>query len=57
MVTLGVETDVLGLALEEITPEQRAEAVAAHPRPDFGKRILQSFYDGMATGPTPPSAS
>ncbi|WP_217562214.1 HD domain-containing protein [Streptomyces sp. GbtcB6] len=51
VVTLGVETDVLGLELEQITPEQRAEVVAAHPRPDFKNRILRAFYDGMADRP------
>ncbi|HEX4224043.1 MAG TPA: HD domain-containing protein [Pseudonocardiaceae bacterium] len=51
VVTLGVETDVIGLALDEITAEQRAEVVAAHPRPDFKNRILQAFYDGMADRP------
>jgi hypothetical protein len=51
VVTLGVETDVLGLDLEQITPAQRAEVVAAHPRPDFKNRILQAFYDGMADRP------
>ncbi|MER6039095.1 HD domain-containing protein [Streptomyces sp. NPDC001835] len=51
VVTLGVETDVLGLQLEQITPEQRAEVVAAHPRPNFKNRILQAFYRGMADRP------
>ncbi|MFF4693006.1 HD domain-containing protein [Streptomyces sp. NPDC001307] len=51
VVTLGVETDVLGLNLEQITPVQRAEVVAAHPRPDFKNRILQAFHDGMADRP------
>jgi len=51
VVTLGVETDVLGLELDRITPEQRAEVLAAHPRPDFKRRILQAFYDGMADRP------
>ncbi|WP_432871372.1 HD domain-containing protein [Microbispora rosea] len=51
VVTLGVETDVLGLELDQITPDQRAEVVAAHPRPDFKRRILQAFYDGMADRP------
>ncbi|GEL25224.1 phosphohydrolase [Pseudonocardia sulfidoxydans NBRC 16205] len=51
VVTLGVETDVLGLDLDEITPEQRAEVVAAHPRPDFKNRILQAFNDAMADRP------
>jgi hypothetical protein len=51
VVTLGVETDVLGLDLDRITPAQRAEVVAAHPRPDFKNRILRAFYDGMADRP------
>jgi hypothetical protein len=51
VVTLGVETDVLGLDLDEITAEQRAEVVAAHPRPDFKNRILHAFYEGMANRP------
>ncbi|WP_194894287.1 HD domain-containing protein [Catenulispora pinisilvae] len=51
VVTLGVETDVLGLGLDEISPEQRAAVVAAHPRPDFKNRILRAFYDGMTGRP------
>ncbi|WP_370949524.1 HD domain-containing protein [Amycolatopsis sp. cg5] len=51
VVTLGVETDVLGLDLDEITEDQRAAVVAAHPRPDFKNRILRAFYDGMAERP------
>jgi hypothetical protein len=51
VVTLGVETDVLGFGLDEITAQQRAEVVAAHPRPDFKNRILQAFYEGMANRP------
>lgn len=51
VVTLGVETDVLGLRLDRIDPGLRAEVVAAHPRPDFKKRILHAFYEGMADRP------
>ncbi|MEY9911546.1 hypothetical protein ABIA35_007800 [Catenulispora sp. MAP12-49] len=51
VVTLGVETDVLGLDLAEITDEQRDAVVAAHPRPDFKNRILRAFHDGMADRP------
>ncbi|MFD8719109.1 HD domain-containing protein [Streptomyces sp. NPDC059629] len=51
VVTLGVETDVLGIDLHEITDAQRAEVVAAHPRPDFKNRILKAFYEGMADRP------
>ena len=51
VVTLGVETDVLGLELEQITEEQKAAVVTAHPRPDFKHRILQAFYEGMVDRP------
>jgi HD domain len=51
VVTLGVETDVLGFGLDEISQESRDEVVAAHPRPDFKNRILRAFYDGMADRP------
>lgn len=51
VVTLGVETDVFGLDLDEITEQQRAQVVAAHPRPDFKNRILQAFHDGMVDRP------
>ncbi|MGB8404062.1 MAG: HD domain-containing protein [Mycobacterium sp.] len=51
VVSLGVETDVLGLDLDEITDQERAEVLAAHPRPDFKNRILRAFYDGMAARP------
>ncbi|MUL46741.1 HD domain-containing protein [Mycobacterium sp. CBMA293] len=51
VVSLGVETDVLGLDLDEITAQQRAEVVAAHPRPDFKNRILQAFNTGMVNRP------
>ncbi|KAB8191915.1 HD domain-containing protein [Nonomuraea phyllanthi] len=51
VVTLGVETDVLGLDLDEITDEQISEVTAAHPRPDFKNRILRAFYNGMADRP------
>jgi hypothetical protein len=51
VVTLGVETDVLGLELGQLSDEQRAAVVAAHPRTDFKNRILRAFYDGMAERP------
>jgi hypothetical protein len=52
VVTLGVETDVLGFDLGEITDRHREEVVTAHPRPDFKSKIIQAFYDGMADRPT-----
>ena len=51
VVTLGVETDVLGQHLYEITAEQREAVTAAHPRPDFKNRIQRAFYDGMRDRP------
>lgn len=51
VVSLGVETDVLGMGLDEITDGQRADVVAAHPRPDFKNRILRAFHDGMVNRP------
>lgn len=51
VVTLGVETDVLGLDLDEISEEHRAEVVAAHPRTDFKNQILHAFHRGMADRP------
>lgn len=51
VVTLGVETDVLGFDLDQITDEQRAEVLAAHPRPDFKNRVLHAFYEGMKDRP------
>lgn len=51
VVTLGVETDVLGFALEEISEGARADVVASHPRPAFKERILRAFYEGMRDRP------
>lgn len=51
VVTLGVETDVLGLDLDEISDDDRAAVIAAHPRPDFKNQILKHFYEGMADRP------
>lgn len=48
VVTLGVETDVLGLRLDRLDPAARDAVVAAYPRPDFKRKILRAFYDGMA---------
>lgn len=51
VVTLGVETDVLGLNLDRITALDREEVVRAHPRPGFKQKILRAFYDGMHDRP------
>lgn len=51
LVTAGVEVDVLGLAFDEIDPDALREVTEAHPRPDFKRRIIQAFADGVAPKP------
>jgi hypothetical protein len=52
LVTAGVEMDVLGIAFERFTPEQRQGVVAAHPRGgEFKKNIIDAFYEGMKHRP------
>jgi hypothetical protein len=51
LVTAGVETDVLGIGRDELSPEALAAVTAAHPRPDFKQRILGAFNDGMKHRP------
>jgi hypothetical protein len=45
LVTAGVETDVLGIGRDDLSEEALAAVTAAHPRPDFKRRILQAFAD------------
>lgn len=51
LVTAGVETDVVGIARDDLSPDALAAVTAAHPRPDFKRRILQAFTDGMKHRP------
>ncbi|MEE6178905.1 HD domain-containing protein [Mycobacterium sp. 050134] len=51
LVTAGVETDVLGIGRADLPPEALAAVTAAHPRPDFKRRILAAFNDGMKHRP------
>ena len=51
LVTAGVETDVLGIEGDELSPDALAAVTAAHPRPDFKQRILAAFNDGMKHRP------
>ncbi|GAA3127424.1 HD domain-containing protein [Streptosporangium carneum] len=51
LVTAGVETDVLGIGYGELAADDVAEVVAAHPRPDFKRRILQAFTEGFRDRP------
>jgi hypothetical protein len=52
LVSAGVETDVLGIGRPELTAEQLEAVTAAHPRPDFKRRILGAFTDGMRRRPS-----
>jgi HD superfamily phosphodiesterase len=51
LVTAGVETDVLGIGRDDLSPEALAAVTAAHPRPDFKRRILQAFTNGFRHRP------
>ncbi|MEU1117611.1 MULTISPECIES: HD domain-containing protein [unclassified Streptomyces] len=51
LVTAGVEYDVLGIGYHDLDAADRAAVVAVHPRPDFKKRILAAFTDGVRPKP------
>jgi HD domain len=51
LVTAGVEYDVLGIGYHDVDDAARAEITALHPRPDFKRRILAAFTDGMTDKP------
>ncbi|MCA1223656.1 HD domain-containing protein [Streptomyces sp. 8L] len=51
LVTAGVEYDVLGIGYDALPDDVRAAVVAAHPRPDFKRRILQAFTHGIEHRP------
>jgi len=51
LVTAGVETDVLGIGLGNLAPADLDAVTAAHPRPDFKRRILAAFTRGCAHRP------
>ncbi|MFI5618102.1 HD domain-containing protein [Streptomyces sp. NPDC051567] len=51
LVTAGVEYDVLGIGFDDIGPAARAAITALHPRPDFKRRILEAFTEGIAPKP------
>ncbi|MEU4474983.1 HD domain-containing protein [Micromonospora sp. NPDC023888] len=48
---LGVLTDVLGLGLDGLEPDQRDEILAAHPRGDFKNEFLRAHVDGLKNRP------
>ena len=51
LVTGGVEADVLGDGLGEIPSADRDAVLAAYPRIDFKRGIVQAFADGFAHKP------
>jgi HD superfamily phosphodiesterase len=51
LVTAGVETDVLGIGRDDLSPDTLSAVTAAHPRPDFKHQILQAFTEGMKHRP------
>lgn len=51
LVTAGVEYDVLGIGYDSLGAADRAAVVALHPRPDFKRRILAAFTEGVAPKP------
>jgi HD domain len=51
LVTGGVESDVLGDGLDEIPASDRDAVLAAYPRIDFKRGIVQAFCDGFAHKP------
>jgi len=51
LVTGGVEADVVGIGLDEISHEDQASVIAAYPRVDFKQGIIQAFADGFGYRP------
>jgi HD domain len=51
LLNAGVETDVIGIGRDEFSPADLTAVTARHPRPDFKRRILAAFTDGMKHRP------
>lgn len=52
LVTAGVEMDVLGLAYDDFSAEQREQVVQAHPREsNFKEGIIDAFANGTSFKP------
>jgi hypothetical protein len=51
LVTAGVDTACPGIGYHDISDADRAAITALHPRPDFRRRILEAFTDGIAPRP------
>lgn len=46
LVNAGVKVDVVGIGRDDIPEDVREAVTAAHPRPDFKRRILRAFAEG-----------
>jgi hypothetical protein len=51
LVTLGVEYDVLGLHVDELSAQQRQAVLDAHPRTGFKTGIVEAFSAGIRDKP------
>ena len=51
LVTAGVELDVLGLGYDDVSAEAREQVLAAFPRVDFKRGIVEAFAGGIAFKP------
>lgn len=51
LVTAGVELDVLGIGYDDLSDEVRDQVLAAFPRVDFKRRIVEAFAGGIAHKP------
>ncbi|MFC0438479.1 HD domain-containing protein [Kutzneria buriramensis] len=48
---LGVLTDVAGVGLDDLDPDQVKEILAVHPRGDFKNEFLRSYFEGLRDRP------
>lgn len=52
LVQAGAGMDMAGRNFDQFTAEERAAVIAAHPRGrDFGRRVIDAFYDGLRQRP------
>ncbi len=51
LVHLGTQYDVIGLHFDEVSAEQRAMVLAAHPRTNFKEGIIEAFSTGIRDKP------
>ncbi|MEV4811830.1 HD domain-containing protein [Micromonospora avicenniae] len=48
---LGIATDVIGIGLDGLDPDQVNEILAVHPRGDFKNEFLRAHVDGLKNRP------